>query len=63
MGPGRREPAPGSDDGEALAALEAAGLDDLAAVLGGHAGAVADLAGALLTMRTECGFHDSDVDL
>ena len=47
-----------SDDCQALAALEPAGLDDLAATTGGHAGAIADLAGALLAVRAECGLHD-----
>ncbi len=52
-GAGRAE----SDDRQPLAALEAAGLDHLAAVSGGHPGAVADLAGAFLAVRAECWLH------
>jgi hypothetical protein len=47
-----------SNDRQALAALETAGLDDLAATFRRHAGAISDLAGAFLAVRTECGFHD-----
>jgi hypothetical protein len=46
-----------SDDGQALAALAAAGLEDLAAATGGLAGAEADLAGAFFAVRTEGGLH------
>ena len=35
------------DDGQTLATFEAAGADDFTTTDGGHAGAVADLAGAL----------------
>jgi hypothetical protein len=48
-----------SDDGQTLAAFETAGADDFAAAFGGHAGAVADLAGAFLAMRAEGGLHDA----
>jgi len=46
-----------SDDRQALAAFEAAGGDDFAATLGGHAGAKTNLAGSLNTVRTESGLH------
>lgn len=46
-----------SDDREALAALEAAQLENLAATAGGHAGAEADLAGALQLMWTKGRLH------
>jgi hypothetical protein len=36
-----------SNDGQALTTFEAAGANDFAATFGGHAGAIADLAGAL----------------
>ena len=45
------------DDGEALAALGATSGEDLAATLGGIAGAEADLAGAFLFVRAEGGLH------
>ena len=48
----------GSDDGQALAAFEAAGFDDFASAFGGHTGAVTNLAGAFLAVRTECRLHD-----
>jgi hypothetical protein len=35
-----------SDDGQALAALEAAGANDFTTTWSGHAGAIADFAGA-----------------
>lgn len=52
-GAGRRQ----LDDGEALAALRAAGGEDFAATLGGFAGAEVDLASALLLVWAEGGFH------
>jgi len=47
-----------SNDGQALTTFEAAGANDFATTFGGHAGAIADLAGALQTMGAEGGFHD-----
>jgi hypothetical protein len=47
-----------SNDRQALATLGATSLDDLAAALGRHAGAVTDLASTFLAVRAECGFHD-----
>jgi len=47
-----------SDDRQALAALEAAGADDLAATAGAHAGTITNLTGAFLAVRAECGLHD-----
>ena len=46
------------NDGQALATLETAGADDLAATFGGHPGTVTNLAGALFAVRAECGLHD-----
>ncbi len=52
-------PAAGTlNDGEALAALETTGFDDFLAAFGGHAGAIADLTGALLAVWAEGGLHD-----
>ena len=48
-----------SDDRQALATLEAAGLDDFATAGSGHPGTVTNLAGALLAVRAECRFHGS----
>lgn len=48
----------GSDDGQALAAFEAAGADDFASAFSGHTGAITNLAGAFLAVRTECRLHD-----
>lgn len=47
-----------SDDGETFAAFEAAGADDFASAFGGHTGAITNLAGAFLAVRTECRLHD-----
>ena len=47
-----------SDDGQALAAFEAAGADDFASAFSGHTGAITNLAGAFLAVRTECRLHD-----
>ena len=47
-----------SDNRQALPTLETTSFDDFTAACGGHARAVADLAGALLTVRTECWLHD-----
>jgi hypothetical protein len=47
-----------SDDGQAFAPFAPAGRQDLAAALGGHAGAKADLACTLFAVRTECRLHD-----
>jgi hypothetical protein len=49
-----------SDDREALAPLAAAVLQHLAAVVGGLAFAVPDLAGALLPVRAKCRLHDGE---
>ena len=48
----------GSDDRQALAAFEATGADDFASAGSGHTGAITNLAGAFLTVRTECRLHD-----
>ena len=49
--------AAGSDDRQTLAALETTRFDDFLSTLGGHTGAVADLAGAFLAVRAEGGLH------
>jgi hypothetical protein len=46
-----------SNNGQALTALAAPSGEDFAAAFGGLAGAVADLAGALLTVWAECRLH------
>ena len=48
----------GSDDRQALAAFEATGADDFASAWRGHTGAITNLAGAFLAVRTECRLHD-----
>lgn len=48
----------GSDDRQALAALETAADEDFAAAPGGHAGAKADFTGAFLAVRAKGGLHD-----
>ena len=48
-----------SDDGQTLAALAAAGGENLAATFGGFASTVADLAGALQAVWAECRLHSS----
>ena len=48
---------PRSNDGQALAALLAAGGEHLAAATGGPAGAVADFSGSFLAVRAEGGLH------
>lgn len=57
FGPSACQSSP-SDDRQALATLEATGLDDFATAGGGHAGTVTDLAGALFAVRAECRLHD-----
>jgi len=49
-----------SDDGQPFASDAAAVGEDFASLLGGFAGAKANLAGALFAMRAECWLHDEN---